>query len=414
MSEELDQAVGARIDAHRPRATPPFEVIEARKRRRDRGRLAVAATALGVTAVGSLTTAVLQQGSTPRDRLGDVPTSSAPAPVAPSGAAAPDLGPPPRAFVTRPELPDCGTHSLGQSGGETVPAEARQCLADGARNGRGAELAERQPTVEGDPIVTYTRALPDGSAEVFRDMTADAFGDRVWTHAACAQVSSAGRVQGCGAEEILLGAAPGEGRCPQGETSAADYGQFVRVGSETYVLAGEAPAASRLGVTVLEVHCQLSEGARPAGDPWQSGDASYLPVGTPVLQVLGFDPRFRLAVRTNGQVQLLERPVPTRAGSAYREAFPGVVDRIRGVVVLDRDKDTQLGRLDAPGVQRVRQALAVGYYAPGSATRADRFVRLELDDGSTVVRAYDAKEGILFPGVRLTAAARASLAAGGS
>lgn len=54
MSDPLDRAVDARIDAYRPDALPPFEAIEARKRGRDRRRTATGAAALSVVAVAGI------------------------------------------------------------------------------------------------------------------------------------------------------------------------------------------------------------------------------------------------------------------------------------------------------------------------------------------------------------------------
>lgn len=51
MSDDLDCAVDARIDAYRPAALPPFSAIEARKRGRDRRRAAVAGAALSAVAL---------------------------------------------------------------------------------------------------------------------------------------------------------------------------------------------------------------------------------------------------------------------------------------------------------------------------------------------------------------------------
>lgn len=56
MSDELDRAVDARIDAYRPAVPTPFAAIEARKRRRDRRRMAVGAGALSVFAVAGAVT----------------------------------------------------------------------------------------------------------------------------------------------------------------------------------------------------------------------------------------------------------------------------------------------------------------------------------------------------------------------
>lgn len=51
MSDPLDRAVDAQIDAFRPDTVPPFAAIETRKRGRDRRRMAVAARALSVVGV---------------------------------------------------------------------------------------------------------------------------------------------------------------------------------------------------------------------------------------------------------------------------------------------------------------------------------------------------------------------------
>jgi DNA-directed RNA polymerase specialized sigma24 family protein len=51
MSDALDRAVDAQVDAYRPGSVPPFEAIEARKRGRDRRRMAVGTGALSVVAL---------------------------------------------------------------------------------------------------------------------------------------------------------------------------------------------------------------------------------------------------------------------------------------------------------------------------------------------------------------------------
>lgn len=58
MSDPLDRAVDARIDAYRPDTVPPFEAIESRKRSRDRRRMAAGAAALSVVSVAAAGVAV--------------------------------------------------------------------------------------------------------------------------------------------------------------------------------------------------------------------------------------------------------------------------------------------------------------------------------------------------------------------
>lgn len=51
MSDELDRAIDAQIDAFRPEILPPFTAIEARSRGRDRRRMAVGNGAFTVVAL---------------------------------------------------------------------------------------------------------------------------------------------------------------------------------------------------------------------------------------------------------------------------------------------------------------------------------------------------------------------------
>jgi hypothetical protein len=95
----------------------------------------------------------------------------------------------PEEFRDRDVLPACGRVVLGQ--GERVsqvdPA-ALACLRDGLTDGQGAELVVVSPTIEGDPVTDHRRVLPDGSAEVWTDMTEDEHGGG-WDHGTCATPS---------------------------------------------------------------------------------------------------------------------------------------------------------------------------------------------------------------------------------
>ncbi|MEU1973368.1 hypothetical protein ABZ477_17070 [Microbacterium sp. NPDC019599] len=86
----------------------------------------------------------------------------------------------PAEFQSRAQLPSCGTVELDQ--GDSIPSDALDCVADAGDD--GAELVVVAPTVEGDPITTYYRILPQGGWEVFTDMSEDSFGGG-WSHALC-------------------------------------------------------------------------------------------------------------------------------------------------------------------------------------------------------------------------------------
>ncbi|MHC2997965.1 hypothetical protein [Microbacterium sp. HJ5] len=105
------------------------------------------------------------------------------------GAGAPD------AFTNRDPLPSCGSVELDQ--GETIPQDAIDCLSQAGAG--GAELVVTMPTVEGDPITTYYRALPGGGIETFSDMTQDSFGGG-WGHEVCEAATTIDEFGACGTD----------------------------------------------------------------------------------------------------------------------------------------------------------------------------------------------------------------------
>lgn len=105
----------------------------------------------------------------------------------------------PAAFQDRERLPSCGQVEAGH--GQVPPAPAG-CLASAVGTEDGAELAVSFLTVEGDPIVIYSRALPGGGVEVFGDTTRDDLGRKVWVRSACDGFDAGtGRATGCLAKE---------------------------------------------------------------------------------------------------------------------------------------------------------------------------------------------------------------------
>lgn len=89
-------------------------------------------------------------------------------------------------WTSRESLTSCGSLQLQQ--GEQLRVDGKEgvaCLERAMDSGRGAELAVRYPTVEGDPVTEYYRVTPDGSTEVYTDSTLDAFSDQKWSFATC-------------------------------------------------------------------------------------------------------------------------------------------------------------------------------------------------------------------------------------
>lgn len=102
---------------------------------------------------------------------------------------------PPWSFLTREDLTSCGEVTRGVDG--EVPQDGVACLLAAQTNRTGAELKVTDYTVEGDPIFTYYRVVPDRSGmEVFID-SRDGYGKKGWTHNYCPEANTVPDVGTC-------------------------------------------------------------------------------------------------------------------------------------------------------------------------------------------------------------------------
>lgn len=100
----------------------------------------------------------------------------------------------PVAFRDRVPLASCGEYVVDQ--GVVAPDIPWDCL-DGATE-TGAELVVVQPTVEGDPVITYYRVGPEiEGLEMFYDASFDAFGSGTWHSYTCPETMTAAEPLGC-------------------------------------------------------------------------------------------------------------------------------------------------------------------------------------------------------------------------
>ncbi len=85
-------------------------------------------------------------------------------------------------FGDRTSLQDCGRTPVrpGDTVGRSVVdvgREANECFDAALADGTGAEVVVESASVEGEPIVEYHRALPEGGVEVFVDSKGGGFGE---------------------------------------------------------------------------------------------------------------------------------------------------------------------------------------------------------------------------------------------
>jgi len=93
----------------------------------------------------------------------------------------------------------CGAFVLTQ--GQTLPADAVDCLTAAVANRDSAQLAWSVPTSEGDPIVSFAFVTPrSGEVTVYSTNAIDSYGgDAGWTQRSCSDPVIATSLAGCAA-----------------------------------------------------------------------------------------------------------------------------------------------------------------------------------------------------------------------
>lgn len=105
----------------------------------------------------------------------------------------------------RPPLPSCGEETGNLRTGSQNPS-ARRCFWEAYQAGRPAELISTRPTIEGDPITSIWRLLPNGLVEVFVDQRRDAWSKGGWYRLECVGLGLNGSGMGWD-PDFLCGAA---------------------------------------------------------------------------------------------------------------------------------------------------------------------------------------------------------------
>jgi hypothetical protein len=154
------------------------------------------------TAASVVATAVLVLGCGSRAAPASGPTAPSPTPSpSPSAPAGPAVWLPdwadartPGEVINRRPLPFCGVEEApAPRPGEYIDATVRNCFWAARVDGREAEFASVQPTMEGGKVATIYRLRPDGGVELLYDATQDAFGSSGWSVTTCdALVEEAG------------------------------------------------------------------------------------------------------------------------------------------------------------------------------------------------------------------------------
>jgi hypothetical protein len=187
---------------------------------------------------------------------------------------------------------------------------------------------------------------------------------------------------------------------------AADYLNFVKLNGITY--SADRPVVGRtlgdgdLGPVHDRVRCLLRDKMDPTRQEPQDGDAAYLEAGSPLYQVRGYRPTFRVAARQDGRLVLFEADTNPRA-RAGRDLLD-LEGKVRRISINSRDDGTtELGAITDPrqvaAMVRMLLAGAVDQRVRPAGGRPARLLAFHLLDGTATVRIYDPGDRRVQPGI---------------
>ena len=191
--------------------------------------------------------------------------------------------------------------------------------------------------------------------------------------------------------------------------SAADWIHSVQFGGITYLAKGgwgghiitegeRALDIEDLGPELYRVAFRIDG---YGGHPHQDGDATYLNPGTPVYQVKGYTPEFRLAALEDGEVRLFE--ADTNMQARIDDDLLDLRDKVVVVDILSaKDRSTVLGTIeDERNVKSFVERVLESPVDQGSRDRerVSYFLAFRLADGTSAVRAFWLESGELSRGI---------------
>jgi len=179
-----------------------------------------------------------------------------------------------------------------------------------------------------------------------------------------------------------------------GTHAQIDWVNFIKVHGIMYVvppIGDTTVPVSLQGMMATTVHFQIADHISDPTYQANDGDAAFLPVGTPIYQVIGYRETFRLMALWNGHMTLFE--ASTLAHAQTGADLLDIRDKVARIGVL-WNIDTAPGVheqgsiTDPPSVQSfVAAVLAAPLYTSTPPTLGTRvFLAFHLHDGTETVR----------------------------
>lgn len=175
---------------------------------------------------------------------------------------------------------------------------------------------------------------------------------------------------------------------------------FLAKGSTSFVrlLEEEPVTSSALGPIIFRVVFR-HDGHVAAGNAVRDGDAAYLDPGTPVHEITGYAPRFRLGTLQFGKVTVFE--ADSNPHAQFGADLFDIDGRVSAIAVLGTSGQDEIGRIDDEDEVRrlVSLVLASKVELPSTTSGDSHFIAFWMADGTAVVRPYARATGRLARGV---------------
>ena len=185
------------------------------------------------------------------------------------------------------------------------------------------------------------------------------------------------------------------------EIDYADYIKFNDIGyfSQEHLKENDA-SKLKTGKQIGEVSFSINERACEDYRP-KNGDATFLPIGTPIYEIQGYKPSFRIIA--NGKLfQVVESPKAKKVVDMY-----DIKDRVTKITIV-RDTDHDERVIDAKYVGGITSLYLdhpiigeANIYKKGVPTTVFLrfYLTFHLNDGTTIGTMYKTESEILSPGI---------------
>lgn len=196
------------------------------------------------------------------------------------------------------------------------------------------------------------------------------------------------------------------------ESGSASWARFVMFEGVEYLeqdLQWDEPRLTELhlGEELGIVQANLSDSELDYSYSPRDGDAAVLPVGTPLREIVGIDPKFWIAAETSGGI-LLYQAFPSPDMTIGRDLYGDIAGQVVGISVNSvADGEPVLGRIDDQDTVDALTELLLGsefdHSVQGHGQGLRYRLKFELEDLPPIRLLLFVDRGLIWPGLRVSA-----------